>query len=283
MGAGARRARGPGSGPGSGACSNSDVPREHRQGRARTLAQQLGRGRRVAAQRQTPVAAGHNTTTTTHEPAAVAHLVLGVADAAVAGRAAPRAALAAAADAAGPPHDAGSRTKGVGLVLRRRRRRRAAADLAGSCSDGLGLSAAVGAHARARRPQRHDDAETKARAELRRRRLLGPFSRTFGRRGRPAAQADDQSSFENRLLAAARCIGFASITRDLVTPIPSLTKYGREFMLWGSRRRRAPSPCFVTHFAGRLNCYGARTSGRAPGGGEPRVADSSAAAASFIT
>ena len=100
---------------------NSDVPREHRQGRARTLAQQLGGGRRVAAQRQTPVAAGRNTTTTTHEPAAVAHLVLGVADAAVAGRLTAGPALAAAADAAGPPNDAGSRTKGVGLVLRRRR------------------------------------------------------------------------------------------------------------------------------------------------------------------
>ena len=108
---------------------NSDVPREHRQGRARTLAQQLGRGRRVAAQRQTPVAAGHNTTTTTapEEPAAVAHLVLGVADAAVAGRLTAGPALAAAADAAGPPNDAGSRAAGVGLVLRRRRRRRAAA------------------------------------------------------------------------------------------------------------------------------------------------------------
>ena len=84
MGAGAQAAHGPGAAQGVGPAPNSDVPREHRQGRAGALAELLGRGRRVAAQRQTPVAAGHNTTTTTHEPAAVAHLVLGVADAAVA-------------------------------------------------------------------------------------------------------------------------------------------------------------------------------------------------------
>ena len=200
--------------------------------RARALAQQFGRGRRVAAPRATKdaAAAGPDTTTTTHEPAAVAHLVLGVADAAVARCRTVGPALAAASHITGPPDDAGPRAAGVGLVLRRRRRRRAAADLAGSCSAGLGLPAAVGAHARARGPLRVDDAEAAARAVLRRRRLLGPVPRTFGRRERPpAAQADDQSSTQNRVLAAARCIGFASITRDLV-PFPSLTKCGREFL-----------------------------------------------------
>ena len=120
MGAGAQAARAARASRGAGPAPNSDVPREHRQGRAGALAELLGRGRRVAAQRQTPVAAGHNTTTTTHEPAAVAHLVLGVADAAVARCRTAGPALAAAADAAGPPDDAGSRTKGVGLVLGRR-------------------------------------------------------------------------------------------------------------------------------------------------------------------
>ena len=123
MGAGAQAARRPGRPGERGLYPNSDVPRRHRQGRAGALAQQLGGGRRVAAQRQTPVAAGHNTTTTTapDEPAAVAHLVLGVADAAVAGRRAAGPALAAASHVTGPPDAAGPRTKGVGLVLRRRR------------------------------------------------------------------------------------------------------------------------------------------------------------------
>ena len=194
-------------------------PGRRPESRARALAQLIGGGRRVAAPRATKdaAAAGPDTTTTTHEPAAVAHLVLRVADAAVARCRTVGPALAAASHITGPPDDAGPRAAGVGLVFRRRRRRRAAADLAGSCSDGLGLPAAVGAHARARGPLRVDDAEAAARAVLRRRRLLGPVPRTFGRRERPpAAQADDQSSTQNRVLAAARCIGFASITRDLV-------------------------------------------------------------------
>ena len=235
-------------------------PRRLSEGRARALAQQLGGGRRVAAARKAGNAAEPNSTTTTNKPAAVAHLVLGVADAAVARRRTAGPALAAASHITGPPDDARPRAAGVGLVLRRRRRRRAAADLAGSCSDGLGLPAAVGAHARARGPLRVDDAEAAARAVLRRRRLLGPVPRTFGRRERPpAAQADDQSSFENRLLAAARCIGFASITRDLV-PFPSLTKCGREFSLCGV----AAAACLFAVFC--WNCYGARTSGRSPWG-----------------
>ena len=122
MGAGAQAARAARASRGAGPAPNSDVPREHRQGRARALAQQFGGGRRVAAQRQTPVAAGHNTTTTaaSNKPAAVTHLVLRVADAAVAGRLAVGPALAAASHITGPPDDAGPRTKGVGLVLRRR-------------------------------------------------------------------------------------------------------------------------------------------------------------------
>ena len=207
-------------------------PGRRPESRARALAELVGRGRRVAAPRATKdaAAARPDASAATNKSAAVAHLVLGVADAAVARCRTAGPALAAASHITGPPHDAGPRAAGVGLVLRRWRRRRAAADLAGSCSDGLRLSPAVGAHARARGPLRVDDAEAAARAVLRRRRLLGPVPRTFGRRERPpAAQADDQSSTQNRVLAAARCIGFASITRDLV-PFPSLTKCGREFL-----------------------------------------------------